>query len=128
MEQWSSGKKYFQAPLSDQNDLPHFTELVLEPIHHRADNHSAIFSKTRFMHLGLKYSQHSNTPELQHSAKLLPAEPIIGDLALLPARRVGPTARREDQYFNIGLKYGRENSRPFYLRHFLPATLFDGCP
>ena len=47
---------------------------------HRAYNHSAIFSKTQCIHLGLSYIQHSNTPELQHAGKLIPAEPIISDL------------------------------------------------
>ncbi len=33
----------------------------------RANNHSTVLSKTWFIHLGIKYIQHSNTPLLQHS-------------------------------------------------------------
>ena len=46
--------------------------------------------------------EYSITPDLKYRHS-----PITVTWLLLPARRVGPTARREDQDFNIGLKQGQ---------------------
>jgi len=48
----------------------------------RANDHVGILSKTRFIHPGLNYAQHSNTPVLQFSNIKLSAEPFSSNLAL----------------------------------------------
>ena len=60
-----------------------FHKLLFLPNYiHRANDHIAILSKVQFIHLGLNYVQHSNTPVLQHSGTMLSAEPVIYDIAL----------------------------------------------
>jgi hypothetical protein len=43
----------------------------------RENDHFVIFSKTRFIKLGLNYAQQSNTPIRQHPGSMLSANPAI---------------------------------------------------
>lgn len=60
----------------------------------------AAVSKTPSRCLGMDFTQHSNTPELQHSGYKLSAKPFTCD----PRAAAGSTTGTEDQDFNFGLK------------------------
>jgi len=60
----------------------HPLKMFLPNYIHRANDHVGILSKTLFIHLGMNYAQHSNTPVLQFSNTKLSAEPSICNLAL----------------------------------------------
>ena len=78
MEYW---KNIFRHIRVTQMIFTHLPEFVLPNDIHRANDHRAILSKTRFIQLGLNDVQHSNTPALQHSGTVLSAEPDIYGLA-----------------------------------------------
>ena len=53
--------------------LTHLPDLVLLNDIHRVNDHSALFSKARFIQIGLNDIQHSITSILQYSGKTLSA-------------------------------------------------------
>jgi hypothetical protein len=59
----------------------HLPEFFLPNYIYRATEHIAILFKARFIHLGLNFTQHSNTPVLQHSGTILSTKPLFLNLA-----------------------------------------------
>ena len=76
----------------------------------KADVGPILISDSCYPHKIRSHSAKPIIPTLQYS--IIPlcritAQPIFSDLAQLPARRVGPTARREDQVFIVRIKFYR---------------------
>ncbi len=81
MEYWKNISRHIRLM---ELILTHLPDFVLLNDIHRVNDHSALFSKARFIQLGLNDIQHSITPILQHSDKIFSAEPVISDLAQRP--------------------------------------------
>jgi hypothetical protein len=64
MEYWKNISRHIQLI---EIIFTHLPEFVLPNDIHRANDHSAILSKTQFIHHDLNDVQYSNTPILHHS-------------------------------------------------------------